>query len=218
VGISSNRYLRYKYLGVHTPPAGDAQLPAQVVARGGPPAATLAPADGDPPAAAAAFRLLDAALSRGGGGGGVGGGDLVGRLRDAGALRGGGAANLVAQYSTRRARVTRGGAAARPAACPRAGRCAAPPRSDLLRLKAKPVQRLPHGCHIVETLIIGTRASRGRLADTLPKHWGGGGGGGAAGGAGDVAAALADKLGRHGALLRALGADGLAALDPVATR
>ncbi len=141
MGLSSNRYLRYKYLGVHTPPAGDAQLPAQVVARGGPPAATLAPADGDPPAAAAAFRLLDAALSRGGGGGGVGGGDLVGRLRDAGALRGGGAANLVAQYSTRRARVTRGGAAARPAACPRAGRCAAPPRSDLLRLKAKPVQR-----------------------------------------------------------------------------
>lgn len=69
----------------------------------------------------------------------------------------------------------------------------------------------------METLIIGTRASRGRLADTLPKHWGGGSGG-AAGGTGDVAAALADKLGRHGVLLRALGADGLAALDPVATR
>lgn len=55
-----------------------------------------------------------------------------------------------------------------------------------------------------------------RLVDTLPKHWGGGAGG--AGGAGDVAAALAQKLERHGALLRALGADGLAALQPAAVR
>ena len=55
-----------------------------------------------------------------------------------------------------------------------------------------------------------------RLVDTLPKHWGGGAGGG--GGAGDVAAALAQKLERHGALLRALGADGLAALQPTAVR
>ncbi len=56
---------------------------------------------------------------------------------------------------------------------------------------------------------------RGRLVDTLPKHWGAGA---AAGGAGDVAAALSEKLERHGALLRALGRDGLAALDPAAIR
>ena len=136
-GLCLNALLGYNYERAHTPPAGDPQLPAQALARGGPPAAPIAPADGDPPAAAAACRLLDGALSRGGGGGGGGGGDLVGRLRDAGALRGSGAANLVAQFSTRRACGTRGDAAARladrasAAQCLRAWACHA----------SKPVQR-----------------------------------------------------------------------------
>ncbi|KAK9828131.1 hypothetical protein WJX81_008693 [Elliptochloris bilobata] len=56
-----------------------------------------------------------------------------------------------------------------------------------------------------------------RLVDTLPKHWGGGPSSGP-GSAGDVAVALAQKLERHGALLHALGANGLAALDPATVR